>query len=453
MNNGLDKIRLIDRTQLSGENYFQSLLERAHDKGLLSDGDMERIQIECIHLLAYKTERYNAGVSSSIPIEKAQEIMVSILFTVGLWLKTYANPDDAVLALQSEPIKELYQKGRRRINTLLGVTKAAHKKLLHQLVDTPNVFYRATLENGILGFFKLYYPDYAAQEIHITADYPLFNPIRKLAGIEFIKAYVEGAYYENQFCSYFSAGDIHHLLCGYAEDYRELLINIYEFVLTAAIGCILSGTDPRRLDISEAGVRFLAEAFAGQGRSEITGVIGKAADEINRRFQLSAGLMRYLKSSLPLLASEIETAVREHTISKVFFTPVFPENNPQIIFSYGEKMDDERYRKVVEEIRQCRFLRDKTLIIKEQVRSFVDLEGILLDADLPEEEILDILQGLGLPELAALSKKYRLQYDIDAFELRDEERALRACLQQLISALPPMQQEMIARASKAMQEE
>ncbi len=192
--------------------------------------------------------------------------MTSILFTVGLWLKTYPGPDDAVKALQNNPIDELYQKGRKRIDVLLRATKALHTKLLHELIETPNVFYSATLVDAILGFFKLYDPDYAAQEIHITADYPLFNPMPRLAGIEFIKTYVAGAYYENQFCSRLPAEYIHNFLRGAVESYKglgyeELLINIYEHVLAAALK-------------------------------------GRTFAELTSRLQCSEGLAQYIKKSL-----------------------------------------------------------------------------------------------------------------------------------------------------------
>ncbi len=266
MNNELDKIHVIERESLNEEFYFQSLTQQAYKKGLLSEGDIERLQYECLNLLAYKTERYNAGDSSSIRVEKAQSIMASILFTIGLWLKTYPGPDDAVSALLSEPVEELYQKGRKRINKLLRSTKALHAKLLHELIETPNVFYASTLVDGILGFFKLYDPDYAAQEIHIMADYPLFNPIPRLAGIEFIKAYVTGAYYENQFCGRFSAEYIHNVMRSGVKSYEglgyeELLVNIYGHVLAAELK-------------------------------------GRTLAELISRFQCSDGLARYIKDSM-----------------------------------------------------------------------------------------------------------------------------------------------------------
>jgi hypothetical protein len=452
MTTSLDRTHIIEKEQLNSDSYFQSLLEQAHSKGILSDPDVERLQYECIGLLAYKTERYNAGDSSSIRVEKAQEIMTSILFTIGLWLKTYANPDDAVIVLQREPIQDLYKKGRLQINAMLDATKAVHTKLRQQLMDTPNVFYRETLEKGISGFFKLYDPDYSAQDIHITADYPLFNPVPKLAGIEFIKAYVEAAYYENRFCSYFSADDIHHLLCGYAEDYQEHLLNIYEFVLTVAIGCIISGMDCSHLDITEAGKTFLIQTFSKQAKSEQEAAIFKAANELNRRFHFSPELMQYIQYSLPIIASKIEVVSREHTLDSIFFTPAFPEYKTKIVFSFGDKMDDEPYRKLIEEIGQCHYSQDKIAIIKEHIRSLSDLEDVLLDADLCQEEIQTVLHELSLQEIAALSKKYQLASDLDAFELRDQEQVLRTNLKDFISALPPTQQEWIKQVSKIMQE-
>ena len=322
MNNNLEKISIIEKEKLSGEFYFQSLLEQGYSKGLFTDSDIERLQYECLAFLALKVKCFNAGDSSSLRVEKAQEIMASSMFTIGLWLKTYQNPDDAIIAIRNEQIAELYQKGRKRINTMLSATKAIHAKLLHQLIESPNVFYRSTIEGGILGFFKLYCPDFSAQEIHITADYPLYNSAPKLAGIEFIKSYVEAAYYENMFCAYFTSDYIHHLLCGFHEDYQELLINIYEQVLTAAIGCILTGTDAHRLDISENGAVYLNRFFMGKTKIEILAAIQSAAHELKRIFDFPYELNLYIQKSISFIADKLELTMREQLLDHVFYTPI-----------------------------------------------------------------------------------------------------------------------------------
>jgi len=447
MNNNLENASIIEKEKLSGEFYFQSLLEQGYSKGLFTDSDIERLQYECLAFLAHKVERFNAGDSSSIRVEKAQDIMTSNIFTIGLWLKTYQNPDDAITAIHNEQIAGLYQKGRKRIDTIVAATKAVHFKILQQLVDTQNVFYRATIVDGIRGFFKLYYPDFGAHEVHITADYPIYNTMPNLAGIEFIHAYLTSLYYENQFCQRFSSGDIHHLLCGYEEDYQELLINLYEPVLIAAIGCVLAGTDAHILDITEDGAIYLNRFFVGKAKTEILASIQSAAHELKRIFSFPHELELYIRKSLPFIAGKIEIAMREQSLNRVFFTPSYPEHRPKLYFSFGDKMDNEQYRKVVNEIMQSRFLQDKIAIIKNQIHSLADLEDILLDADLPHKEIKAILHELSLPEIAALTKKYSIISEIESIEFREQEQVLRECLNDYISALPQEQQVLLVKTN------
>lgn len=453
MNKGLDKIHVIDRAKLNEEFYFQSLLTAGKDNGLLSERDIEQLQYDCLNLLAYKTQRYNAGDSSSVKLETAQSIMDSIMFTVGLALKTYESPDDALAALENVSISDMYERGRGRIDTLIKAAKTIYAKLCRCLVETQNVFYSSTLKDGIAVFFKLYYPDYAAQEVHITADYPLYNPMPKLSGIEFIMAYLNAGYFENQFCGYFDSDDIHHLLCGYAKDYQKLPVNIYEHTLTSAIGCVIARTDCSRLDITKDGKAFLCKFFAGKTRAEITTAITKAVDELNKRFEFSTGLLEYIHNSLPFIVSKVEAAAREQTLDKVFFTPSFPEKDTRIKYSYGVKMDDEQYRNMINELSQCRYLHDKIKIIKEQVHSLADFEDVLLDVNFSAEEIKTVLCELGILEIAALYKKYQELSDMNAIELREQERRLFMSLQAHVLALSQTQQNLIAKAVESMLEE
>lgn len=448
MKNELDQIQILDASKLDSTLYFQSLIEEAHEKDLLSSSDMERLQYECLNLLAYKTERYNAGESSSVPVETAQGIMTSNLFAISVWLKACPTPEDAVTALQKEGIQSIYEKGRKRIGTILVTTKALHTRLVGQLAENKNVFYRGTLRDGILGFFKWYDPDYAAQEIHITADYPLYLPMPKLAGIEFIRSYVENAFWENQFCICFDPEDVHHLLCGYAEDYAELLMNLYEQVLTAALGCVLAGADISRLDITENGKEHLKHLFAQKtDANDILAELRKAADRLQEHFGFAQGLFQYLQNSLPFIVRKIKLAVSQNTLEQVFFTPVYPENKPRMTVSFGEKMEDGQYRKLIGEIRECRFSQDKILLIQRQVHSLADLEDVLLDGELNRGEIQGVLAGLSLPEFTALLKRYPLSAGMEAHGLRGQEHFLAECIDAFVSALSQEKQAQLVKAA------
>jgi hypothetical protein len=446
----IEKVSQIKREALNSEFYFQSLLEQAHAAGMLSDSQLEGIQFDCLALLAKQTEKYNRGSSSSIQVEAAQNLLTSIMFTIGVWLKTYPNPDEAVAALQKGGVSTLFQKGVERIERLIKSSKTLHSLITKNLVQTPNEFYRSTIVDGIKGFFKLYRPEFAAHETHITADYPISHRMERLMGIEFIHKYLECVYYENLFCAQFSAEDVHHLLCGYDEHYEQMLINIYELVLLAAMGCILSGRDCRQLELVPSSVQILGDLFHGKTRAAIEKILRETVIQLSAQLELSEPLQKYVGESLPQLAATIEIAARLLTLDRVFLVPQYPENNPQLIFSFGEKMADEKYSKVLEEIKQCRYLADKKALIKSEIHSLADLEDLLLDAELSEAETLSILGELSAIEIAALLKKYPETDVFDLYGLADRQVALSECLQKYLAALPAEQQEAIRRAAAAL---
>lgn len=441
----IEKISKIKREALSSENYFESLLEQAYRSGLLSDKDLERIQVGCLSLLAQKVEQYNNGDSSSIRVEAAQSLLASILFTMGLCLKAYPCPDDAVAELQNKSLAELYQKGREDVDRLIKSTKILHASFIGQLMETENVFYSSTVVDGIKGFFKLYSPEFTAHEIHITADYPVHQRMEPLEGIEFIQKYLECIYHENLFCTQFSKEDLHHLLCGYSEDYEQLLFNIYEPVLTVALGCILAGRHVYRLALTPEDVQGLNALFDGKKRAEIAKMLGEALDSLSGSMALRDSLKDYLVDSLPQIAASIENALQFKTLDRVFIVPRYPENKETVIVSFGVKMDNETYRKVLEELMQCRYLADKKALIKNQIKSLADLEDILLDAMLYEEEILSILGELTPGEFAALVKKHLVTSELEPEGIGESEGLLCDCLKKLLSALPQKQQDFIGQ--------
>lgn len=439
MNDGLGRTRIIDADTLNTEHYFESLMKQGYDKKLLSDPDIERLQYECVSLLAGKTTRYTSGDSSSVRIETARDIMASISFTIGLHLKNYINPDDAAAALQQESVQELYASGRRQIDVMLSAAKEQHRLLKSQLLDTPNIFYQSTLCDGINGFFKLYNPDFSAHSIHITADYPVFNHMPNLAGIEFITVYLNRLYLENMFCNMFSSADIHHLLWGHTKNYEEYLINLYEPVLLTALGCVVADADYRHLRLTKKEAAYLCRLLYHIKPDKLFMLLQNAAHRLISLLSCKSELAAYMHDSLPLLCSGLHLAVRHQTLHRLFVPPAYPENRPRLIVSRGQQMDHEMYRKILEEMNQCRYFSDKKAIIEARIHSLADLESVLLDGFFANEERILILQKLSIPEIAALSKRYLPLTDIDTFAFSEQKLHLRKSLHDLICALPERQ--------------
>ncbi|MDR2976574.1 MAG: DUF6179 domain-containing protein [Streptococcaceae bacterium] len=445
--NEVSKKSQIDKNSLSQEFYFQTLISEARAKNLVSDSDIQRLQYESLLLLKSKTRSYNGGEDSSIPKEVAESIMTSNFFTISMALKAYESPDAALAALKNLSLASLYQKGHKRIQSKLITSKVLHQKLLKQIIDTDNVFYQGTLVDAFKGFFKLYNPDFSAQEIHITADYVPYNPVPKLAGIEFISSYLKALYLENLLLTYFSSEKIHQLLLSYQKNYQEMLINIYERVLIQAVGCVVLGKDFKNLELAAADLLQLQDLFSGMSKADILDVIMKALQSIIIELKCPQELSDYLLESAPAVASTIEVESIGQALENTFLVIKPEQRNSGITVSMEAKMEDGHYRHVLQEINEAE---DKVAAIKEKIRTFSDLEDVLVDADLTASEIKDILSSLSSPELAFLSKNYLPALDSDIFELTEREERLASGLQQLISSLSESEQKMLQEMTEAM---
>ncbi len=141
--------------------------------GLLTEDDLRRLRAESLPLLRRQAERLTGGRSSSLPAETAEALLDSVFYTVLLALKRCASPEEALTLLRQQPLDTLFAAGQKRLTRKVQAAHLMHDELTRSLFSTPNAFYRATLVDGIAGFFKLYRPALFAQETHITADYAL----------------------------------------------------------------------------------------------------------------------------------------------------------------------------------------------------------------------------------------------------------------------------------------
>lgn len=441
----IEKRHIIDINNLSGEDYFTSILREAYDCGLLYDYDIEKLQLECIRFLAYKSERYNSGDSSSIRIETAESIMKSNLYTIGLYLKSLPDADYAVSELKSAGIDEMYQKGRELIKARLRAAKDLYRLAQKNRLDTQNYTYNSTLsDNGIGSFFKLYDSDYEAHETMASIDYQLCNPVIDLAGVEYIQKYLVNLYLENEFCSCFASEDIHHLLSGYDVGYRDLLINIFEQVLTGALGCVLANRSAVNLRVSKEDISCLQNKLSQLDDRQIGLVITRAAEKVEEELNISNPSLRsYMTKGLPKITTNIICAVRTDTLDRTFAAAVNPDLKPRVEFRYGKKMEDDDYRELIYELLACRYSADKLALIKERIKSFGDFEGLLFDAQLTKEEVISAFRILGDVELAALIKRHPFKSGIQAVDLSEDEQNLRLYLQSYIDRLAPERQKRI----------
>lgn len=433
----IEKYSNIKKEMLCNEFYFQSLLQEAYNQAELSDSEMEYIQTQCITLLAKNTDRYNNGESSSVKIEVAETIMESNFYTIGIYLKSLPDIASALNTVKNDPISKLYQQGHRIINAKLNVAKHLYQLVCRTKLQSPNYTYNATIDEGIKSFFKQYNADYGAHETSTSIDYQLMNPVTDLAGVEYIIQYLKNLYMENSFCSKFDAAIIHEVMCGYDKGYKDLLVNIFGQVLQNALGCRILGKDILSLNILPVDIHQLKNIFINETNESIFLLLQQSAETVMKTLNIkSMSLNTYICASLPEIASRIQSAINTDTLQTIFLTRQSFKANQVIKYSMGNKMDDEAYRSIVNEVFACRYLEDKVQIIKTHIKTLADMEDIILDAELNEAEAFAIFKLLDDIEIAILVKRHPYHRDADAIEFSDAEIRLQQYLEKYLHGMP-----------------
>lgn len=316
--NNIKTIHLIDDNRLNQRHYFKSLIEQAYFCGILTPENIVRLQSELLSLFAEQTERFTNGKSSSILKEKAQELLSSAIFTIGLFLKSCDSTDKAAEALRAASVRHMFDEGLEIVRNKMVIAHRIQKKIAADLFKTPNVYYRSTIIDGINGFFKLYTPQFSAHEIHITADYPTLAPRPELDGIEFIEKYLRYIEAENLFCKMFDENDIDRLMRKVSPDYENCPINIFESVLLCSLGLIISGKYPKFLDLAENDVKKLTALFSEKEKNQISEILKNALCELLNAEKIPKKSAEYIYKCIPQLSAIIKNALKINALDKIF---------------------------------------------------------------------------------------------------------------------------------------
>lgn len=325
--NSIEIVSKIKRKNLDEKNYFKTLIEAGYENEMLTDNDLINLQIGMIGLLDEKVYRYTGSESSSIRKEVMENINESNYYTISLQLKTFKNPDDAIEEIKKNGLKKVYYDGRKRIDRMLDVIRVMYAKVKNNKLQTKNHIYNDTILGGIQGFLKIYDPDFNAQDMKITADYPLYNNIvEKLEGVEFISEYVNSIYLENEFCNIFKSEKIERLLYSYSKNYDDLIINIFEIVFLEVIACKLVRRNVFDLEISKSELSKIYELFKVKNKEEIAIEIIKVCNDIyDELIPEKENLKEYIKKNIGTIIDIIVNGIKQNTLDKVFIIQKFVE--------------------------------------------------------------------------------------------------------------------------------
>jgi hypothetical protein len=239
-------------------------------------------------LLEERIRRYTMGDSSSIPVDTARRLLESILYCLDVQIRAGKNalPDTA-------PMKARWQSG---VDASKRIAKRA-RLLLLQAQRTPppltNTGYCDTL-SALPAFFSNYDPDFFAQEIPCSFDYPLCQPVsEEVLGAEYMQDYLRRLLAESAFLRVFSAETLRALYENYYIDYVDLLVNLYLPAAEMATLCALAGAPVRGLILTPEQLLSLNQRLLNASDAEAQAIIDEAAACALFELQLSGDLLEW----------------------------------------------------------------------------------------------------------------------------------------------------------------
>lgn len=185
----VEKYTHIKRSELDEGDYFESLIVKAYELGFVTQTDIESIQDACFELLAQNLRRTYGDTSTSASTERAESMMDSVVYTLGVGLKTFKTPDEALDFLLEHDISTLFYRGMRRINEMISKIKEMADVLKNELAPDADTALLYTVSKIIPTFLKKYNPEISAHDNVVLPIYPVDFEYEKYKGVEYIFAY------------------------------------------------------------------------------------------------------------------------------------------------------------------------------------------------------------------------------------------------------------------------
>lgn len=284
---------------------------------LFSDDEQKIIMSRLWELLKLQVYKHNGVDSTSVPLEKVQDILESLLYTMEVAIENGVTKDEL---LQGD-LSNVIRKGQNILREKKKAVKVEWKLLCQSLPGVHNVYYISTIKN-ISMFFDHYEIYYEAHQIPCSIDYwPLYPISEKLKGISYIEEYIHRLQIENDFLNCFDCDSVSSLYQIYIPDYAESLFNLCEPVLNNAIGLGMIRQDIRKLNVSASERNAILHMLENQTPEYIQKLIGESVKYVSSKTGMTdKNEVDYLIKAASGLQARVYEALRHQDLSHIFIS-------------------------------------------------------------------------------------------------------------------------------------
>jgi hypothetical protein len=240
-------------------------------------------------------------------------------------------------------------------------------------------------------------------------DYPLLFDDMRMQGIFYIQQYLEKLEMETQFCRCFAIEEVVKVLGDYGWlygiDYRDALINVFEILIINATFSVLSGSDAHKICISKYQYELLQEKFAGLDHNQCAFLISEAIEVMLIDLGIDQlGIKEYIQKFKIAFMPRFLSALDNDSLKNVVIIDLEENQSLETIFDEGNRMGDESFRVMIDQIMECSDSAEKTAKVFACIHSLGDFIDVLEAYCLFEDEFYSLFNELGDVELSILAR-------------------------------------------------
>lgn len=410
---------LLSGTPLDGIDYgvyTASLMRRAADAGLLDKRALAAMQEGLLGLLRSQIEEITRGESSSVPAETADQLMDDIGYCIDVALKHAPTPQESLALLREHSMDALYRMGTGLLDREEHACEGLLSRVRATRTPTVNEGYRILLDVT----FPRYLRDWKVRrhpgDFVVLTEYPLAREV-SASGIFGVRERLESLALENRFCGRF-APVLDGLLRGWARQNRtspaEAYVNLFTITLQNLLLARLLGREDAALGAGErAGLEERLRPLAAEQRAALLlraaeGLIDSCAFE-------NARLNNYIREGAARFAGEVN-----HAGGALTPFAVVAEEDAPLLFIDGERLDNDAFSAVADEVLLCDDAARKARIIREELRSLDDLCDLLGAGCVFDDEYAEIFSFFDEATAALLLGRIRAVWEEGALRPLDE---------------------------------
>jgi len=295
---------------------------------------------ELVSIVGKLAEKYTAFESSSVTVEKANQLMEAVLYCIheaerpgadsaagqrqvnadgqhpgdfmsdGETGKIEANIPQAVASGSDGSVRRIYEVGVQMVEQKVKSALDLYNEILPQFKAYENHCLYDTFMKGLPEFFKWYDVKFDPQNTILTLDYPLLKDFSDYSGIDLVYEFIACIRLEQIFLGKFPESYVINVLERQDGFYQDMVENISGLVLEAVLVHILAEKPLSEPNFEEADYLRIQEAVSGSDLGDVKCRLRRITEIfLKENYENSGDLLAYMAGAADGLAVRLKTAL------------------------------------------------------------------------------------------------------------------------------------------------